>query len=106
MCILYNGYTIPWQLTYFQKSVRMNNKIKEGDYMAQSEAQRRAKTKYNSKTYEELKLRVFKGNKSVIQEYCKDKNTTVNSLINQLLYERLTADGYHLIVKDAKDGEE
>lgn len=70
--------------------------------MAQSEAQKRAKAKYNAKAYDRLELKVLKGNKAVIQGYCKDKNTTVNGLINTLLKERLNADGYHLITKSSE----
>ncbi len=68
-----------------------------------SEARKRANAKYNLKAYDRLELKVQKGNKEVIQQYCKDKGTSVNNLMNQLLYERLTADGYHLIIKDGKD---
>lgn len=65
--------------------------------MPQSEAQRRAKAKYNAKAYDRLELKVLKGNKEIIQNYCKDKKTSVNKLMNDLLDERLTKDGYKLI---------
>lgn len=65
--------------------------------MPQSEAQRRAKAKYNAKAYDRLELKVLKGNKEIIQNYCKDKKTSVNKLMNDLLDEKLKKDGYKLI---------
>ena len=62
--------------------------------MPQTQAQRRAKAKYNAKAYD------LKGNKDIIKAYCNDKNTSLNALINSLLTERLTADGYTMITKE------
>lgn len=53
--------------------------------MAYSEAQKKAVKKYNEKSYDEIKVRVKKGNKDVIQQYAQSKNETVNGLINRLL---------------------
>lgn len=53
--------------------------------MAYSEAQKKAVKKYNEKSYDELKIRVKKGNKEVIQQYATIKNETVNGMINRLL---------------------
>lgn len=53
--------------------------------MAYSEAQKKAVKKYNEKAYDEIKLRVKKGNKEIIQNYASAKNETVNGLINRLL---------------------
>lgn len=53
--------------------------------MAYSEAQKKATATYNEKAYDEIKLRVKKGNKEIIKEYAKGKNETVNQLINRLL---------------------
>ena len=41
--------------------------------------------KYNEKAYDEIKVRVKKGNKKIIQDYAKAKDETVNQLINRLL---------------------
>ena len=68
--------------------------------MPQTEAQRRAKAKYNAKAYDRLEVKVLKGNKDIIKAYCNDKNTSLNALINSLLTERLTADGYTMITKE------
>lgn len=53
--------------------------------MAYSEAQKKAVKKYNEKSYDEIKVRVKKGNKEIIQEYAQTKKETVNSMINRLL---------------------
>lgn len=53
--------------------------------MAYSEAQKKAVKKYNEKSYDEIKLRVKKGNKDIIQRYATSKNETVNGLLNRLL---------------------
>lgn len=57
------------------------------------------KDRYNKKAYDEIKIRVFKGNKEVIQNYCKDKNITVNKFINDLINMRLSSEGIQLINK-------
>ena len=53
--------------------------------MAYSEAQKKAVKKYNEKSYDEIKVRVKKGNKEIIQEYAQTKEETANSMINRLL---------------------
>lgn len=53
--------------------------------MAYSEAQKKAVKKYNEKSYDELKVRVKKGNKCIIQKYADLNNETVNRMINRLL---------------------
>ena len=42
--------------------------------MAYSEAQKKAVKKYNEKAYDEIKVRVKKGNKKIIQDYAKAKD--------------------------------
>ncbi len=53
--------------------------------MAYSKAQKEAVKKYNEKSYDEIKLRVKKGNKEIIQKHAKSKNETVNRMLNRLL---------------------
>ncbi len=53
--------------------------------MAYSEAQKKAVKKYNEKSYDEIKLRVKKGNKDIIQKHAELKKETVNGMINRLL---------------------
>lgn len=57
--------------------------------MAYSEAQKKAVKKYNEKAYDEIKVRVKKGNKNIIQEYADSKQETVNKLINRLLEDEI-----------------
>lgn len=53
--------------------------------MAYSESQKKAVKKYNEKTYDEIKVRVKKGSKDIIQKYAESKQETVNGMINRLL---------------------
>lgn len=53
--------------------------------MAYSEAQKKAVKKYNEKSYDELKVRVKKGSKDIIQRHANSNNETVNRMINRLL---------------------
>ncbi len=53
--------------------------------MAYSEAQKKAVKKYNEKSYDELKVRVKKGNRDIIQKHAELNNETVNGMINRLL---------------------
>lgn len=53
--------------------------------MAYSESQKKAVKKYNEKSYDEIKLRVKKGNKDIIKNYAEANNETVNGMINRLL---------------------
>lgn len=53
--------------------------------MAYSEAQKKAVKKYNEKAYDEIKVRVKKGYKDIIQKHAESKNETVNKMINRLL---------------------
>lgn len=53
--------------------------------MSYSEAQKKAVKKYNEKSYDEIKVRVKKGNKDIIQKHAEANNETVNRMINRLL---------------------
>lgn len=60
--------------------------IEGGGKMAYSEAQKKAVKKYNEKAYDEIKIRVKKGQKKIIQEYAyTHEDKTVNQLLNRLL---------------------
>lgn len=65
-----------------------------------SQSMLKAINKYNKEKCDEFKIRLPKGNKEIIQNYCKDKNITVNGLMNNLLSERLSNDGYKLITRE------
>ena len=68
-----------------------------------SQAMLKAINKYNKEKCDEFKIRLPKGNKEILKTYCKDKNKSVNSLIAELLQERLTKDGYDFITREAPD---
>ena len=53
--------------------------------MPYSEAQKKAVKKYNEKSHDELKVRVKKGSKDIIQRHAISNNETVNGMINRLL---------------------
>ena len=57
--------------------------------MPYSEAQKKAVKKYNEKAYDELKVRVKKGSKDIIQKHANLNNETVNGMINRLLEEEI-----------------
>ena len=67
-----------------------------------SDAMLKAINKYNKEKTDEFKIRLPKGNKEIIQNYCREKEITVTGLITELLTERLAADGYKLITKSDK----
>lgn len=67
--------------------------------MAQTDAQKRAKEKYNTKAYDDIRLRLIKGNKEILQTYCKDNGLTINGFINKLIQERLQLDGVSMITE-------
>lgn len=53
--------------------------------MSYSEAQKKAVKKYNEKVYDEIKVRIKKGNKAIIKKHAESQNETVNGMINRLL---------------------
>ena len=56
-----------------------------------SEARRRANEKYNAKAYDEIKIRVNKGKKELIQNYAQEHGESVNAFINRLIDTELNA---------------
>lgn len=57
--------------------------------MALSEARKRANAKYNAKAYDEIKIRVQKGNKKIISDYAASNGRSVNGLVNELLADKI-----------------
>ena len=53
--------------------------------MAYSESQKKAVKKYNEKAYDEIKVRVSKGRKEIIQAAADRNGESVNGLINRLI---------------------
>ena len=60
--------------------------------MAISEARHRANEKWNAKAYDEIKVRVPKGDKEKIQAFAQKKGETVNGFINRLIAEAMGVD--------------
>lgn len=59
--------------------------------MAVSKAQQRAVAKYMKNNYDEIKIRVHRGNKAVISDYAASKGKSVNGLVNELLESEIPA---------------
>ena len=60
--------------------------------MAISEARHRANEKWNAKAYDEIKVRVPKGEKEKIQAFAEARGETVNGFINRLIQEAMGVD--------------
>lgn len=60
--------------------------------MAVSEAKHRANERYNSKAYEEIKLRVAKGRKEEIQTHAAARGESVNAFLNRAIDETMERD--------------
>lgn len=66
-----------------------------------SEARRRANERYNAKAYEEIKVRVSRGEKAVIQAHAEACGESVNGFINRAITEALERDND---VSEASEG--
>ena len=58
------------------------------------------KDRYNAKAYDDIRLRVPKGQKEKIQAYAESRGETVNGFINHLIAEAMGVD------KTADDGQD
>ncbi len=58
-----------------------------------TEARRRANEKYNAKTYEEIKVRVHKGQKDIIKAHAEKNGESVNGFVNRAIDETIQRDG-------------
>ena len=61
-----------------------------------SEVQKRATAKYNAKAYDEIKLRVKKGEKDILKDFAEQQGETLNSLIRTALLEYARNHNYPL----------
>ena len=52
-----------------------------------TKAQQKATAKYESKNYDKILIRLKKGNKKALRNYCNINNLTINGLVNNLLAE-------------------
>ena len=53
--------------------------------MPASKAQQKAVAKYMKNNYDDIKIRVPKGTREQLQEYCRKKDISVNKLINDFI---------------------
>ena len=65
--------------------------MSRGDKML-SESQKKAVAKYNAKAYDEIKVRVKKGSKQIIEEAAKANNESVNGYIKTAVKLKIKAD--------------
>ena len=61
--------------------------------MAISESQRKAVAKYNAKSYDEIKVRVSKGNKDIIKAHAERNGESLNGFVNRAINETIQRDG-------------
>lgn len=50
------------------------------------------KDRYNAKAYDEIKVRVVKGQKNVVQAHAEARNESVNGFINRAISETMERD--------------
>lgn len=55
-------------------------------------SQTQASAKYNAKTYEEIKVRVKKGEKEIIKKHAESKNESLNGFINRAIKNQMESD--------------
>ena len=60
--------------------------------MAISESQRKAVAKYNAKSYDEIKVRVSKGNKDIIKAHAESNGESLNGFVNRAIDETMERD--------------
>lgn len=60
--------------------------------MAVSDAKRRANKKYNNKAYDQLMLRVKKGDKEIIVEHAAKHDESLNAFLKRAIYNQLQLD--------------
>ena len=51
------------------------------------------KDRYNAKAYDEMKVRVAKGNKELIQAHAEAQGESLNAFINRAITETMERDG-------------
>jgi len=57
-----------------------------------SKAQQRAVSKYMKENYDEIKVRVEKGQKEIIKAHAEKNGKSVNSFINEAITEKMERD--------------
>lgn len=57
-----------------------------------TEARKKANEKYNAKAYDEIKIRVRKGEKETIKNHAESKGESLNGFINRAIDETMERD--------------
>ena len=60
--------------------------------MALTEAQKRAVKKYNAKAYDEIKIRVKRGQKQVLKDIAEEHGESLNGYIKKAVQTKIKAD--------------
>lgn len=60
-----------------------------------SEARRRANEKFNAKAYDEIKVRVSKGQKEIVIAHAKMQGESLNAFMNRAIAETMGRDTSH-----------
>lgn len=63
----------------------------------------KAKNKYNAKTYDNLRIVVKKGNKSIIEEAAKKEGKSLNSYVLEAVNKQLIATGNESILNSHEE---
>lgn len=66
--------------------------LSRGDFLSISEAQKRAVAKYNAKNYDDLKIRISKGKKAIIQSAAIKSGKSVNSYVKEAVEDKIKSD--------------
>lgn len=61
--------------------------------MAVSKAQQKAVAKYMKNNYEEIKVRVHKGQKDIIKAHAEKNGESINGFVNRAIDETMQRDG-------------
>lgn len=67
--------------------------MERGDSMPASKAQQKAVNKYMKANYDEIKVRVEKGKKDIVQSYASARGESVNGFIGRAITETMERDG-------------
>ena len=78
------------------KSGRINDRapigLKGAEFMAISEARKRANRKYNEKAYDRIELKVPKGKKESLQAHAAQQDESLNGFVNRAIDETVERD--------------
>lgn len=64
------------------------------------------KDRWNAKTYDEIKVRVLKGQKQIIQDHAEQNGESVNSFIGRAINETIERDNAPATPEEVGEGQE